>query len=89
MRAPYSERAKAILNNPDTAKQLTEWLKSGQTTGKIVYIDEQQQPITVIASRTNRPEATHGDEPRLLTLWERIKGFMAVLLGALVNPFGS
>lgn len=78
-----------MLSDPNAAKQLTDWLQSGRSTGKIVYLDEQQQPRTVRVSRTNRPEATHGDELRPLTLRERVNGFIATLIGVLVNPFGS
>lgn len=60
MRAPLSTLAKTVLDNPDGANQLQNFLDSGNTTGSIQYTTEDGKQVFVRAAKRNTVTATHG-----------------------------
>jgi hypothetical protein len=89
MRAPLSKLAKEILDNPDSAKQLDNWLDSRQETSNITLTDSTGKVKRIKASRLNTTVATHGFEPKKRSWSQKTRDFLNELLAAFINPFGS
>ncbi len=61
MRAPLSKLAKQVLDNPDSARQLVDWLDSNQKSTNITLTNGAGQVKHLIATRLNTTVATHGE----------------------------
>lgn len=85
MRAPLSKLAKELLDNPDSAKQLKEWLGSGRKNGIITVLDSDGEVRHITAHRLNTTVDTHGQEPTKKQ--SKVKDVLAELIDLLVNPF--
>ncbi|WP_139361737.1 hypothetical protein [Spirosoma sp. 209] len=89
MRAPLSKLAKEILDDPDSARQLDNWLESRRETGDITLTDSTGKVKQVKATRLNTTVATHGFEPKKRSWSKKVSDFFNELLAVFVNPFGS
>lgn len=88
MRAPVSKLAKDLLANPESARQLKNWVYSDRDCCLIQHTDGNGQVKQIKATRLNTTTATHGFEPVKRTTKQKIQDFFDQFLGVLINPFG-
>lgn len=88
MSAPVSKLAKDLLANPESARQLKNWVDSNRDFCLINHTDENGQAKQIKATRLNTTTATHGFEPVKRTAKQKIQDFFDQFLGVFLNPFG-
>lgn len=86
MRAPLSKLAKEILDNPESARQLKEWVDSGQREGRITLTGVDGGVCHIRAKRLNTTEATHGYVLPKRTLGQRVKNIFHSVLALFIGP---
>lgn len=88
MRAPVSKLAKDLLANPESARQLKNWVDSNRDSCLISHTNENGQVNQIKATRLNTTVATHGFEPDKRTAKQKVKDFFDQFLAVVINPFG-
>ena len=58
MRAPFSQLAKKVLDNPDSAKALKDFLRSRNKVGEIEFVGQDGKRSTIRVERLNDIAAT-------------------------------
>lgn len=85
MRAPYSKLAKEILDNPETAKQLKNWLASTDTKTTFTMSNKNKEVKRIIAHRIEA-QPTHDDETKR-RWWHCTTDALNNFLSVIINPF--
>ena len=83
-KAPYSPLAKKILDNPESAQQLRDWLTSGNRSTTLTVTDEKGRTTAIDARR--REPTPHPVLPPKRGVLGRIRRFWLELMLSIVDP---